>query len=77
MPSYKEMYYLLVRQTNTALRLLREAKIDNIYTAIDLLETAHKDAEALYLNMDNSRPFVRLDSAKTESDNKMDETSDD
>lgn len=69
MPSYKDMYYLVVRQTNAALRLLQEAKIDNIYTAIDLLENAHRDAEALYLNMDNTKPFIKVNYSE-ESDKK-------
>lgn len=68
MPSYKDMYYLVVHQTNTALRLLREAKIDKIYAAVDLLENAHKDAEALYLN-NNTKPFIKLNNFQEDKDN--------
>ena len=72
MASYKEMYLLMARQINRALRLLREARIDQIYQAIDLLENAQRDAEALYVKSDNVKPFVSVKSVKnsTGSDKK-------
>lgn len=64
MASYKEMYELLAYQSNQALLLLREAKIDKIFQAIDLLENAHKEAEQLYIDTDNTVPFVSLETTK-------------
>lgn len=64
MPSYKDMYNSVVRQTNTAIRLLREAEIDKIYAAIDLLENAHQDIESLYLDVDNTKPFIKMNSSE-------------
>ncbi|NLW78232.1 MAG: hypothetical protein GXY32_02315 [Ruminococcaceae bacterium] len=48
MPDYKAMYELLARQTATALRLLRQNRIESLYKAIDLLENTPKDAQSLY-----------------------------
>lgn len=64
MASYKEMYELLAYQSNQALLLLREAKVDKIVQAIDLLENAHKEAEQLYMDTDNTVPFVSLETTK-------------
>ena len=58
MPDYKTMYELLYRSTTKALVLLREEKLTELLTAIDLLQDAQRTAEHLYTESDNTVPYL-------------------
>lgn len=60
MADYKTMYELLYRTTSKALALLREEKLTELLTAIDLLQEAQREAERLYIESDNTIPYLTI-----------------
>ncbi len=66
MPDYRAMYNLLYHNTAKALSLLREEKLTELLTAIDLLQDTLYSTERLYIESDNTVPYLTKTVTHTE-----------